>query len=95
MIGSLLKKVVGTKNERELRRIKPIVERINALEPQMMALPDHRLRAKTGEFKERIERGESLDELLPEAFAVVREVARRTLGERPFDVQLILSLIHI
>ncbi len=93
MIGSLLKKVVGTKNERELRRIKPIVERINALEPQMMALPDHRLRAKTGEFKERIERGESLDELLPEAFAVVREVARRTLGERPFDVQLIGGIV--
>jgi len=93
MIGALLKKVVGTKNERELRRIMPIVERINALEPQVVALPDHRLRAKTWEFKERIERGEALDELLPEAFAVVREAARRTLGERPFDVQLIGGIV--
>ena len=93
MIGALLKKVVGTKNERELRRIMPIVERINALEPQVVALPDHCLRAKTWEFKERIERGEALDELLPEAFAVVREAARRTLGERPFDVQLIGGIV--
>ncbi|RLA84177.1 MAG: preprotein translocase subunit SecA, partial [Deltaproteobacteria bacterium] len=93
MVGNLLKKIFGTKNERELKRLIPIVERINALEPQVMGLPDHRLRAKTGEFKERIERGEDLDSLLPEAYAVVREVARRTLGERPFDVQLMGAIV--
>jgi preprotein translocase subunit SecA len=89
MLGDVVKKVVGSKNERELKRIQPLVERIGALEPQIYALSDHRLAAKTGEFKELLARGESLDDLLPEAFAVVREVARRTLGERPFDVQLI------
>ncbi len=93
MVGNLIKKIVGSKNERELRRIQPIVERINSLEPRMMALSDHGLRAKTGEFKERIQKGEGLDELLPEAFAVVREVARRTLGERHFDVQLIGGIV--
>ncbi len=93
MVGNLLKRIFGTKNERELKRLIPIVERINALEPQMMELPDHRLKAKTGEFKERIQRGEDLDSLLPEAYAVVREVARRTLGERPFDVQLMGAIV--
>jgi preprotein translocase subunit SecA len=89
MLGNVVKKVVGSKNERELRRIQPLVEHIGALEPQIQPLDDHRLAAKTGEFKERLERGEPLDDLLPEAFAVVREAGRRTLGERPFDVQLI------
>lgn len=93
MVGGLLKKIFGTKNERELKKLIPIVERINSLEPQMMKLPDYRLKAKTAEFKERIERGESLDSLLPEAYAVVREVARRTLGERPFDVQLMGAIV--
>lgn len=93
MVGGLLKKIFGTKNERELKKLIPIVERINSLEPQMMKLPDHRLKAKTAEFKERIEKGESLDSLLPEAYAVVREVARRTLGERPFDVQLMGAIV--
>jgi preprotein translocase subunit SecA len=89
MLGNVVKKVVGSKNERELKRIQPLVERIGALEPEIYPLSDHRLAAKTGELKERLERGEPLDDLLPEAFAVVREAARRTLGERPFDVQLI------
>jgi preprotein translocase subunit SecA len=89
MLGDVVKKVVGSKNERELKRIQPLVERIGALEPQIYPLSDQRLAAKTGALKERAERGEPLDDLLPEAFAVVREVARRTLGERPFDVQLI------
>ena len=89
MLSDVVKKVVGSKNERELRRIQPLVEHIGSLEPQIYPLSDHRLTAKTGELKERVEKGESLDDLLPEAFAVVREVARRTLGERPFDVQLI------
>jgi preprotein translocase subunit SecA len=93
MIGSLIKKIVGSKNERELKRIQPMIQRINALEPQIRPLMDDQLRAKTSEFKERIEQGESLEEILPEAFAVVRETARRTLGERHYDVQLIGGIV--
>jgi preprotein translocase subunit SecA len=93
MIGSLIKKIVGSKNERELRRIQPLIHQINELEPQIRPLTDDQLRAKTSEFKERVGRGESLEEILPEAFAVVRETARRTLGERHFDVQLIGGIV--
>ena len=93
MIGSILKKIVGTKNERELKRIQPIVERINGLEREVQRLPDHALASKTSEFKERIAKGESLDEILPEAFACVREAARRTIGMRHFDVQLIGGVV--
>ena len=93
MIGLLIKKIVGSKNERELRRIQPIVQRINPIEPQIRPLNDDQLRAKTSEFRERIDRGESLEEILPEAFAVVREAARRALGERHFDVQLIGGIV--
>ncbi|MBW2038131.1 MAG: preprotein translocase subunit SecA [Deltaproteobacteria bacterium] len=93
MLGNIAKKVVGSKNERELKRIKPLIEMISSLEPQIYPLDDHRLAAKTGEFKERLEKGEPLDDLLPEAFAVVREVARRTLGERHFDVQVIGGVV--
>lgn len=80
-------------NERELRRISAIVQRINALEPEIQRLSDDELRAKTAEFKERVARGESLDSILPEAFAVVREAARRTLGMRHFDVQLMGGVV--
>jgi preprotein translocase subunit SecA len=93
MLGSLIKKIVGSKNERELKRIQPTVQRVNEFEPKLLPLSDDQLRAKTSEFKERADRGESLDELLPEAFAVVREAARRTLGERHFDVQLIGGIV--
>ena len=93
MIGSLIKKIVGSKNERELRRIQPFINRINELEPQTRPLTDDQLRAKTSVFKERLGHGESLEEILPEAFAVVRETARRTLGERHFDVQLIGGIV--
>jgi len=93
MLGSLIKKIFGSKNERELKRIQPLVLQINDLESRVHPLNDDQIRAKTGEFKERIERGESLDEILPEAFAVVREAARRTLGERPYDVQLIGGVV--
>jgi preprotein translocase subunit SecA len=93
MIGSLIKKIVGSKNERELRRIQPIVNRINELEPHIRPLTEAELRAKTSEFKERLDRGAPLDEILPEAFATVREAARRTLGERHFDVQLIGGVV--
>ncbi|MGB9628359.1 MAG: preprotein translocase subunit SecA [Thermodesulfobacteriota bacterium] len=93
MIGTLIKKIVGSKNERELKRIQPMVQRINQLEAKIRPLNNDQLRAKTSEFKERIDRGESLDEILPEAFAVVRETARRTLGERHYDVQLIGGIV--
>ena len=93
MIGSLIKKIVGSKNERELKRIRPMSSGSTRWSPQVHPLSDDQLRAKTSEFKERIDRGESLEEILPEAFAVVREAARRTLGERHFDVQLIGGIV--
>jgi hypothetical protein len=73
MIGSLIKKIVGSKNERELKRIQPLVEKINQFEPNILSLSDDQLRNKTIEFKERMDRGELLEEVLPEAFAVVPE----------------------
>jgi len=93
MIGSLIKKIVGSKNERELKRIQPLIEKINQFEPNISSLSDDQLRDKTIELKERIERGELLEEVLPEAFAVVREAAKRTLGERHYDVQLIGGIV--
>ena len=83
---SVVKRIVGTKNDRELRRIRPMVERINGLEASVQKLGDVELRAKTAEFRERVDHGEPLDSLLFEAFAVVRETGKRTLGERHFDV---------
>lgn len=93
MIGALIKKIVGSKNERELKRIKPLVEKINQWESEISPLKDDQLRGKTSQFKERIDRGESLESILPEAFAVVRETAKRTLGERHYDVQLIGGIV--
>ncbi len=93
MIGSLIKKIVGSKNERELKRIQPLIEKINRFEPDIGPLSDDQLRDKTLEFKGRIARGELLEEVLPEAFAVVREAAKRTLGERHYDVQLIGGIV--
>ena len=93
MIGNVLKKVFGSKNERELKKFKPVVEQINALEPEIQTLSDDQLRAKTQAFKERIDQGATLDELLPEAFAVVREASVRTLKMRHFDVQLIGGIV--
>ncbi len=84
---------IGTQNDRELKRILPLVARINQLEPKYVALSDAELRAKTGEYKERHERGETLDALLPEAFATVREAMKRTIGKRHFDVQLIGGVV--
>ena len=88
MIASLVRKVVGSRNARELKRMGRIVARINALEESMQALTDEQLAAKTPEFRERLQ-SETLDDLLPEAFAAAREASRRTRGERPYDVQLI------
>ena len=93
MITNILKKIIGTKNERELKRIQPLVEKTNSFEEEYKALSDEQLRAKTPFFKERLEQGEELDALLPEAFAAVREAARRTVNMRHFDVQLIGGVI--
>ncbi|NCI78521.1 preprotein translocase subunit SecA [Acinetobacter kanungonis] len=89
MLASLIGGIFGTKNERELKRMRKIVDKINALEPTISALSDADLSAKTEEFKQRYNKGESLDKLLPEAFAVCREAAKRVMGMRHYDVQLI------
>jgi preprotein translocase subunit SecA len=89
MLGTLLAKVIGTQNERELKRLRPLVAEINALEPAIKPLSDEELRAKTPELRDRLARGETLGDVLPEAFAVVREAGRRMLNMRHFDVQLI------
>jgi preprotein translocase subunit SecA len=93
MLLNVLTKVFGSKNERELKRLQPLVERINAFEPEFKAMRDDQLRALTPKFKERIEQGEPLDNLLPEAFAAVREASLRTLKMRHFDVQLIGAIV--
>src|SRR5213080_3248145 len=93
MIDAILRKIFGTKHERDVKRMMPTVEATNALEPSVQALGDAELRAKTDEFRKRLEAGESVDALLPEAFAVARDAARRTVGMRPFDVQLIGGMV--
>jgi len=89
----LVKKVFGDSNERELKRLQPMAEKINSYEPDISKLNDEGLKNKTAEFKERLDKGETLDNLLPEAFAVVREVAHRVTKMRPFDVQLIGGIV--
>jgi preprotein translocase subunit SecA len=93
MFSFILAKIFGTQSERELKKVYPIVDRINSLEPEIQKLTDSELRAKTDIFKERIKKGETLDEILPEAFAVVRESARRTVNMRHFDVQLMGGIV--
>jgi len=90
---NLFKRVFGTQNDREIKRMLPRIEAINRLEPELERLSDAELQARTPAFRERVERGEPLDDLLPEAFATVREAARRTLGQRHFDVQLIGGMV--
>lgn len=92
-VANFLKKLFGSRNDRMLGEMLPIIERINSLEPAMMELSDVQLRVKTDEFRERYQKEESLDDLLPEAFAVVREASRRTIGLRHFDVQLIGGIV--
>src|SRR5690349_4170163 len=93
IIEKALAKVFGTANERELKRLAPFVAQINELEPGIQSLSEEQLRAKTAEFRQRYANGETLDDLLPEAFAVVREAGRRTLNMRHFDVQLIGGMV--
>ncbi|MCH8502793.1 MAG: preprotein translocase subunit SecA [Ectothiorhodospiraceae bacterium] len=93
MLGAIAKKVFGSRNDRTVRRLFKQVERINALESSLQELSDSELQAKTAEFRDRIGKGESLDSLLPEAFATVREAGKRALGMRHFDVQLIGGMV--
>jgi len=89
----LVKKIFGNFNERELKKLQPIIDKINSYEPNISKLNDGELKDKTAEFKERLNKGEALDNILPEAFAVVREVAKRVTKMRPFDVQLVGGMV--
>ena len=93
MIGNFFKKIIGTKNEREIKRLDETVNRINALEPAISALTDSALRQKTDEFRSALSAGKTIEDILPEAFAVVREASKRTIGLRHYDVQLIGGMI--
>ncbi len=93
MIGWILKKTIGTQNDRILRRVQPFVARVGSFEAQMERLSDGELKTKTDIFRERLKKGESLNDILPEAFAVVRETSRRVLRMRPFDVQLVGGVV--
>jgi preprotein translocase subunit SecA len=93
MIGAVARKLFGSANERRIRSYRPRVEKINALEPELAALSDEALRARTAAFKKELEEGKTLDDILVPAFATVREAAKRTLGQRHFDVQLIGGMI--
>jgi len=93
MLQSVLTRVFGSKHERDAKKFQPLVDQINALEPSLKTLSDEQLRAKTDEFKNRLAKGETLDDLMVEAYAVVREAAIRTLGQRHFDVQVIGAIV--
>src|SRR5436309_5688385 len=93
MLDTLVKKFVGSRNDREIKKIQPLVAKINDLEPRLSSLTDEQLQAKTAEFKQRFENGESLEDLLPDAFAVVRETGKRALNMRHFDVQLVGGVV--
>ncbi len=89
----LIEKIIGSYSDRELKRIMPIVEKIESLEKKMQAMTDDELKAMTPHFKKRLKEGETLDDILPEAFAVVREASKRVLGMRHFKVQLIGGIV--
>jgi preprotein translocase subunit SecA len=93
ILGGLAKRIFGSSNDRYIRSLQPLVQRINALEPNIEALSDEELRGQTAIFQARIAEGETLDQLLPEAFATVREASKRTLGQRHYDVQLIGGIV--
>src|SRR5690606_29299533 len=93
MLGALVRKVIGTKNDRELKRLWPLVDEINQLEPELEKLTDDQLRARTAAFKEQLDQGATLDDILVPAFATAREASKRALGMRPFDVQLLGGIV--
>ncbi|GAI32450.1 unnamed protein product, partial [marine sediment metagenome] len=90
---SIITKIFGDANEKYLKKLEPIIEKINFFEPEFEKFSDEKLKEKTNEFKERLKKGENLDDLLPEAFALVREASKRTLDQRHFDVQLIGGIV--
>ena len=92
-MAGLLQKVFGSHNARVVKKVTPVLERINSLEGELVRCSDAELRAKTGIYRQRLENGEALDDLLPESFATVREAAKRTLGQRHYDVQMIGGVI--
>src|SRR5688572_25781380 len=93
MLSTILRVLGGTRNERLLKKIQPIVDDINSREDEIKALSDDALKNKTAEFREKLAAGKTLDDVLPEAFAVVREASRRTIGLRHFDVQMIGGIV--
>ena len=93
MFKQVIDKIFGTQNERDLKKIWPLVEAVRELEPRILPLTDAQLLAKTAEFKEQLSQGASLDDVLVEAFAVVREASRRTTGMRHFDVQILGGIV--
>jgi preprotein translocase subunit SecA len=93
MFAGVARRLFGSANDRLVKSMRKVAERVDALEPATAALSDDQLRAKTGEFRDRLAKGETLDDLMVEAFAVVREAAKRTLGQRHFDVQLVGGMV--
>ena len=93
MFNAILTKIMGSKNERDLKKMQPMVQRINELEPEMSGLSDAQLAGMTVKFRERLAGGETMEDLLPEAFAVVRETSKRVLSMRHFDVQLVGGMV--
>ncbi|MDH5769442.1 MAG: preprotein translocase subunit SecA, partial [Nitrospirota bacterium] len=93
MFGTLLRTVFGTKNEREIKRLLPLVEHVNSLEAEITSLSDTQIKEKNEEFKKRLEAGETLEDILPQSFAVIREVSRRILKMRHFDVQILGGIV--
>src|SRR6201995_3945094 len=94
MLGAVARKLFGSSNDRRVRKYQPRVDAINALEPELVKLTDEELRARTDEFKKQVAEGASLDDVLVPAFATVREAAKRAIGQRHFDVQLIGGMIE-
>ena len=94
MALDILRKIFGSRNERQLKRMSRVIARINDLEAGVQALSDEQLKSRTAEFRQRLADGATLDDLLPEAFATVRETSQRVLGMRHFDVQLIGGMVH-
>jgi preprotein translocase subunit SecA len=93
MVNKILQKIFGTKHDREMKALRPLIAQINSFEPAIQALSDQQLQAKTPEFQQRLKNGETLDDILPEAFAVCREASKRVLGMRHYDVQLIGGIV--
>ena len=93
MLGAIAKSIFGSSNERYVKSIYKIVDKINGFEPEIMNLSDEDLKAQTARFKERLEAGETLDDILPEAFATVREASKRVFGMRNFDVQMVGGVV--